>query len=486
VEDLLQESLEMWWQEADGLPPMERTFTQAEQRSRESCLDRFLRTVEVELGEAPSSGAERRCARRRLTDAFTSFAKTSLGLEDSHLELLLNHGFSDAATQLAREARHIDPSVSAADIFQASRNAWTACALQVLMGHRMRLTPAIFACSMLYPYTDNFLDDPAISTGAKLAFSHRFRGRLKGDRAAPRNEQEAIMWRFLELIEEQYPRADWPEVYGRLLMIHEAQENSVHMLRAGSAPANVDVLKFSFEKGGASVVADACLVGGRLTPEQARAAFGWGVLLQLADDLQDLQQDLREGILTIFTQSAARMCSGKASKKDHDGHFERGKESALRETTGKETESSGEARPRTDIFAFPQQPAAVALDALTTRTLNFGHRVMGQIDRMTSNGSARKADAAQIKPLKEMMRMSCLLLLIWSAGGCTKFYTRDYLARLETHSPFRFDPLAERRGRLARWNAPLTRMFDSLLEEESESTAPMLVASFLMPRAALS
>ncbi len=37
--------------------------------------------------------------------------------------------------------------------------------LQLLLGIPVRVTPAIFAYSMLYPYGDNCLDDPAIPNG---------------------------------------------------------------------------------------------------------------------------------------------------------------------------------------------------------------------------------------------------------------------------------------------------------------------------------
>jgi hypothetical protein len=451
MRELLQESLSLWHRAAVSgahlnaavsggdvkgalcLPPFDRTFTHVEQAAREIHLDKLLHTVEAELRDLPRTRSERRSARGRVTSAFTDFAKSCLDFDDNHLEILLNDGFSAVATQLARQARQFDPGVSASDIFQASRNAWTACGLQILMGQDMRLTPSIFAYSMLYPYTDNYLDDPATSRGAKLAFSERFRQRLDGDAVAPFNDREATIWRLVELIEEEYARADWPEVYASLLAIHRAQENSVRLLRSGSSPAGVDILKLSFEKGGASVLADACLVAGSLSPDEAQFAFDWGVLLQLADDLQDLQQDLREGILTIFTQAAAR--------------------------------------------------ASVApLDNLTTHTLNFGHQVMRQVDRMPSNHSALNGAAARHKSLAELIRMSCSLLLIWSAGESARLYTDKYLAELETHSPFRFAPLTEKRKKLARWTSPLARLFESFLEDEEDEPASLLLASSLMPR----
>jgi hypothetical protein len=309
------------------------------------------------------------------------------------------------------------------------------------MGQPMRLTPSIFAYSMLYPYTDNYLDDPSTSLAAKLAFSGRFRQRLEGHAITALNEQEATIWRLVEIIEEEYPRNAWPEVYARLLAIHEAQENSVRMLRFGSSPENVDILRLSFEKGGTSVAADACLVAGSLSPEEARVAFGWGVLLQLEDDLQDLQQDLREGNRTIFTQAVvdARSCAWSSA----------------------------------------------SLDELTTRMLHFGSRVMRQIERMPTNRPSLRGTALNHRPLKEMIRMSCSLLPVWSAGHSARHFTCDYLAHLESHSPFRFAALAKRRKKLAHWTTPLTRMFESFIEEEEDAAAPLLLANFLLPRAAL-
>ncbi|HXY00926.1 MAG TPA: hypothetical protein VEI54_08385 [Candidatus Limnocylindrales bacterium] len=442
MQALLQEWLSVWKQDSSSAPAFDSAFTPQVQATRETCLDLFLQSVEKELRDRPNTRSERSAAQKRITSAFTTFAKTGLDLGDPHLELLLDHGFSSVATQLAREARHLDRAISAADIFQACRNAWTACALQSLMGKPMRLTPSIFAYSMLYPYTDNYLDDPSTSLAAKLAFSGRFRQRLEGHAVAPLNEREASIWRLVELIEEEYPRTDWPEVYIRLLAIHEAQEKSVRMLRFGSSPDNVDVLKLSFEKGGTSVVADACLVAGSLSPEEAQVAFGWGVLLQLEDDLQDLQQDLREGSRTIFTQAVVDARSGPSG--------------------------------------------GASLDDLTTRMLQFGGRVIRLIERMPADRSALHGAALNHKPLKEMIRMSCSLLPVWSAGDSARHFTRAYLAQLESHSPFRFAALGDRRKKLAHWTAPLTRMFESFLEEEQDAAAPLLLANFLMPRSALS
>src|SRR5262249_38831668 len=157
-----------------------------------------------------------------------------------------------------------------------------------LFGRAMRLTPSIFAYSMLYPYTDNYLDDPSVSAETKRGFSVRFGRRLSGDRLEPANRHEGFIWGLVALIEEEDSRSEYPQVFDSLIQIHSAQEKSIRLLRKAGAAGDVDVLRLSFEKGGTSVLADGYLAGGTLTSDQRRFVFYWGILLQLADDLQDV------------------------------------------------------------------------------------------------------------------------------------------------------------------------------------------------------
>ena len=278
--------------------------------------------------------------------------------------------------------------------------------LQMLLGREMSLTPAIFAYSMLYPYTDNYLDDPRVPSEEKLEFNARIRRRLSGEMIAPVREGEARLWQLFEMIERQYPRADWPEVYASLLAIHRAQGNSLRQRGSHASVNPPDILRLSFEKGGASVLADAHLAAGSLSCEEAEFVFAWGALLQLVDDLQDLKQNRSEGALTIFTQVAGR----------------------------------------------------VPLDELTTHTLSFGQEVMRRMKQVP----------ARCPALKEMIQKSYMSLLVWSAGECRELYTREYLAELETHSPFRFACLAERRKQVAKLTGPLTRLSEAFLEDEND------------------
>jgi hypothetical protein len=335
IEQLTAESIALWESGAPCvMPQLGRRFTPAQQSCKESLLDRFTASLESELLDPPRTRAERARTHARISSAFADFARTALELEDCHLALLLNQGFPAVGTTLGRLARRFDPAVSTAEIFQACRNAWAACGLQALFGLPMSVTPAIFAYSMLYPYSDNYLDDAAVSRERKLTFSAQFGRRLAGENVPPSNGREETIWKLVSLIESGYARAEYPEIYASLLSIHRSQDESIRLLDRELC----DVPQIVFTKGGASVLADAWLANGCLTDAEAGFAFDWGVLLQLGDDLQDVREDSAMGLRTIFSTAAA---------------------------TG-------------------------PLDALTNRTLHFALRVLARMDALTAAPEALK------------------------------------------------------------------------------------------------
>ena len=386
-----------WWREADPAPPaFLPSYPAREQARREAHLDRYLEAVEAELRAAPRSRPEQAAAEERLTAAFRLFAREALDFEDRHLDLLLAGGFTETGREFARAARLFDPSMSAGDIFQASRNAWTTNGLQILLGLPAQLTPAIFGYSMLYPCTDNYLDHPGVSKADKHAFNRRFGARLAGGRLAPAGRHEEQAWALVSLIESQYRRAEHPEVFASLCAIHRAQEKSLDLHRAAATGAG-DVLEIIFEKGGTSVLADAWLAAGTLAPIAVEFAFSWGVALQLGDDLQDVAADARDGIRTAFSEAAGR------------------------------------------------EP----LDAATNRTFHFGARVLADLDGI---------GAAAPPAIKELIRTSFFMLLTGAAGEARQFYSAAYVRELERRSPFTFEFLRNRRRRFTRKRGILERL----------------------------
>jgi hypothetical protein len=331
-----------------------------------------------------------------------------LEADERALDTLLGCGFLEATTEFARMARRFDPAITSEDIYQASRNVWTANFLQLLLGLPVRVTPAIFAYSMLYPYSDNYLDNPALPDATKLAFHERFQLRLSGEPIALRDRHEQIISDLVGIIEGQFDRARYPQIFASLLAIHEAQGKSLRQLRRNQAPRLLDVLAISFEKGGTSVLTDGYLVAGSLTAEQREYIFGFGVLTQLMDDLEDLPQNLADGFTTIFSQAAGQR----------------------------------------------------SLDAITNRTLHLCARILVRLDRL---GAADQA------PFKQLITRSVNLLFIDSAGRAGRLYPGRYLRELEAHSPFRFAVLHKRRKQIARRQVSLTRLIDMFASVKRET-----------------
>lgn len=373
-----------------------------EQKRREKGYDDGLCAVEREAKRAPRNREGRLAAQRRVVAVFPQFAVIALDLEGEAIDLL-SGGFLPVGTQLARWARRFDPGLSPADVIQASRNSWTACGLQALLGEPMRLTSSILGYSLLYPYSDNFLDQPGLAKREKLAFSARFRQRLRGEVLDPRSSHEAAVWAMVQLIEDEYPRVAFPRVFESLLAIHEAQERSLFQLSAGTACDTRELLRISFAKGGTSVLADACLVRGWLSAEESRLAFEWGALLQLGDDLQDLREDLRRGSATLFTRAV----------------------------------NSGE-----------------PLDMLVIQLLNLSDRVAARMEQMPAGSAA----------LKDLLRMSWRNLILMAVAGVREYCSRALLAELEASSPFRFGFLRRRQKRMAGRRGLYALLFDAFME----------------------
>jgi hypothetical protein len=401
IQDLVRHYAVLWHESDTCLPWLGPPYTSGAQRANEKHLDHFLAAVSAELTCAPQNGAQQQAMWARISLAFRNVARAALQADERALETLLGCGFLEATTEFARMARRFDLAITSEDIYQAARNVWTANFLQLLLGIPVRVTPAIFAYSMLYPYTDKYLDDPAIPTAAKLSFNPRFRTRLAGEPLAPRDRHEQIISDLVGIIEGQFDRARYPQVFESLLAIHRAQGKSLQQLRRSPAPQQIDVLGISFEKGGTSVLADGYLVAGSLTTEQRECIFGFGVLTQLMDDLEDLPHNLADRFLTIFSQTAG------------------------------------------------QRP----LDTVTNRTLHLCARILMQLDGLS---------AADLGPFKDLITRSVNLLLIDSVGRSARLYPRHYIRELETHSPFRFAALRQRRKQLAVQQISLPRLIDLL------------------------
>jgi hypothetical protein len=399
------------WHDADPKTTIDAPgYTPAEQERNEVELEAF---VDLLTRESRRAGRRREidaAGERRIVRAFGGLAAGALRWDGRQIEPLLANGFRDALKAFPARARRFDPSLRPEDIYQAARNALTMHCLQSLLGVPVASTPAVLGYSLLYPYTDNLLDDESLDVAAKLAFSRRLADRLRGREVEPGDPREARIFELVAMIEGRFPRARFPDVFASLLAIHRAQERSLALL-GGTAPLSTrTIAEIGVEKGGTSVLADGYLVAGALTPAQAECIFGLGVFLQLRDDLEDVEDDAACGLGTVF--SARR-----------DG----------------------------------------CLDDPTARALAVGRAVLGGLDCF---------DAPSARPVRDIMARSLQLTISDAAASFPARYTPAYLDELERRSPFRFACLAAQRRRLTQAKGSLTGLLESWIAEEAGLRVP--------------
>jgi hypothetical protein len=382
-----------------------RVYSPAEQDESERRLRTFVDLVSAEGGRAREAGTAGPGVQERLLDGFLAFVCPTLGWDRSLLDSLLDE-FPPAMDAFRLEARRFDPLLSDADIYQGARNVVTMLCLQRLLGAPVGVTPAVVGYSLLYPYTDNFLDDVSVGTASKVAFIERFGRRLAGQALKPANRLEEHVFGLVALIEGKYPRATCPQVFDALLAIHAAQVRSVALF---ASPTPREVIEIAVEKGGTSVLADGYLVAGTLTGAQAECLYGLGVFLQLRDDLEDVADDRRRKQATVF--------------------------SSLRWYR--------------------------RLDDATMRTLAIGCAV---VDRLAA------FQAPQARAVRALMTRSLLLTITDAAASAARRYGRPYRRMLERHSPFRFPFLVEQRLRLSRAHGSMSGLLEAWVAQSDTPT----------------
>jgi hypothetical protein len=230
---------------------------------------------------------------------------------------------------------------------------------------------------------------------------------LLGERLPAEDHRERSVWALIALVETQYPRALYPNVFECLLAIHRAQEQSVGQVRRRDSFSDIECLCVSCAKGGSSVLADACLAYGSLTKQESRFAFEWGVLLQLGDDLQDVREDIRRGSMTLLSRTAS---------------------------------------------------AGRPLDGLAIQLLNFSEHVGRRMAELPGGTTA----------FKNLLTMSWRSLIIGAVADSQELFSAAFLRETEPFSPFRFDFLRARKDRLASRQGLYARLFDALLESSRD------------------
>lgn len=414
LESMRDDLKKLWWETPSGFPKLEKQFDEKEKKAKEKYTDLYIdKLTEMikELQQAGGGAAVRPGTSERARDLLREVGRNVLEIEDKNLDIILDDGFFKTTSDFITKAREFDASIRIDDIMQAMRNVWIMNCIQVLSGLRVAFSPSIFAYSMLYPYTDNFLDANDIDREEKKRALKRLGMKLAGNAAMPLNEYDKSVFKLVDMIEEQFPRKDYPDIYRSLISIHQAQQDSLAQQNRQVSPYELNILDITFNKGGTSVLADAYLVNGNLSNSEAGFMFSFGILLQLADDLQDTGNDLAEGHMTIFSQTAGKW----------------------------------------------------KLDLLTNKLLNFTLKILDKDSSFTSG---------KMKDMLEIIKYNCILLILAAVANNGRYYSREYLKKIERYSPLSF-------GYLKKLYSRLNKEFDNIRKSFGGEHAEAVIAAVL-------
>lgn len=372
----------VWENSSNTAPLFPRLFTDEEKNEREKNYEGFQKKIK-ELQSRKNAKQFKTDPGQSFFPMFKGFLETVFDFEKNQLDLILSDEFKNVSKDFFYKAREFGPELKPENIYQGIRNVWIMNGIQLMVGVPVKITPSVFAYSMIYPYSDNLLDDPNTTVKEKREFSRRFNNRLHGEKVLPKGFVEEQLFKLVSYFEQEFSRKEYPLVYESLYAIQKGQTNSLKMLQKNDLP-DTQTTSICFEKGGASVLADGYLVAGELTKEQERALFGYGVYLQLLDDIQDVKEDSLASTKTIFS------CTEKR-----------------------------------DLGKYVNQ------------TINFGRTVL---DEMKCFPGAKDGK------FLELMNRSIETMIIESVGINNSWYTKDYLDFMEKYSPLHFEFIRKKKA----------------------------------------
>ena len=367
---------EQWWKSNKNFNLDIKKYTKEEKKNKEKNLDKYIDLIINKLNEFPKEDNKK----GKWESEFNYIINSLIESEKETFKLgIINKGIKDdffnSTKSFIREAKFFNESLSYMDIGQAIRNVWIVNILQASFGEKVKLSKAIFGYSMLYPYTDNYLDSVDINNIEKKDFNDRLKRRLKGERIKGKNSYEESVYKLVSKIEEDFEREKYSELYEALHSIHKGQIKSLKQQEGINIPYEEDILGISIEKGGSSVLVDGFLTKGKINKDEISFCIFYGFMLQLADDLQDVKADIDNSHTTIMSQLAPNY----------------------------------------------------NLDNIVNKLINFTVNLLEEENCFKGEN---------IPELKELIKTNCIMLILFSVILSKEFFSSQYIKIIDEYIPF--------------------------------------------------
>lgn len=143
--------------------------------------------------------------------------------------------------------------------------------------------------------TDDYFDRGMIGREVVEGIARK----LEGIDVKARNPYENAVYELIDDIFTDYPQDKHPALAQILKKLHAEQVQSMRQ-KSQNLPFR-DIVDISVRKGGLSVLSAAYIALGGLTERQMDFFYHGGAVFQFIDDLLDVEEDVRDGIQTIWT-----------------------------------------------------------------------------------------------------------------------------------------------------------------------------------------
>lgn len=328
-----EEIVALWNGMPSSFPQFLEEVSEEKKRQNEGVIEEMAARWEEKGKEFPQKQEEQLAWKQEMEDMTEEFLEKEkiLGIRQ-YMSQETFAEFKEETKRFVRQTRSFDPELSAENIWQALRNYFIYAVIADLQGQKQECKEAVLAYSLLYPYTDNFIDEKGHTKQQKKEYNRMIADILQGIQVTPEKRMSGMPQKevsetlekkmskkrirekgisektsqLLKLLLDSYTGEKNQKIRSLLLMMLEAQNGSIRQQTGKEELTKEEILDISVYKGSISVLIDYFFTTEKLREEEVRFYMKFGFFLQLADDLQDRKEDQKSGSKTLMVLSAKR------------------------------------------------------------------------------------------------------------------------------------------------------------------------------------
>lgn len=290
-----------WHQQPEDFSQFLPVMAEKQKGENEKVLENFRKIMLNRMKAFPEKEKDQPIWKEKLEEDFLKFVENENII---HIREAMNQELFQAfwreTRHFVRRTRDFDNKLSIENIWQAIRNFFIYAVIVDLQENEQNCEEPIFSYSLLYPYTDNFIDDTRKRKEEKESYNEMIKRTICGEDVEASGECEKKTQKLLLNLLSFDGFPDIEEIRNALLLILDAQMKSM-IQQSNIALTYDDILQVSVYKGALSVYVDYLFASSNRREEDTDFYLKFGFLLQVVDDLQDICDDLKDESKTLMT-----------------------------------------------------------------------------------------------------------------------------------------------------------------------------------------